>query len=38
MSIGRLVARVTIGGLFIGHGTQTLYGWFGGPGLRAPSR
>jgi putative oxidoreductase len=22
-----------IGGLFIGHGTQKLFGWFGGPGL-----
>lgn len=32
MTIGRLVARVIIGGLFIGHGTQKLYGWFGGPG------
>jgi len=32
MSVGRLTARVVIGGLFIGHGTQKLFGWFGGPG------
>jgi putative oxidoreductase len=32
MSIGRLGARLLIGGLFIGHGTQKLFGWFGGPG------
>jgi len=33
MSVGKLGARVLIGGLFIGHGTQKLAGWFGGPGL-----
>jgi putative oxidoreductase len=33
MNIGRLTARVLIGGLFVGHGTQKLFGWFGGPGL-----
>jgi putative oxidoreductase len=33
MTIGRLAARVVIGGLFVGHGTQKLFGWFGGPGL-----
>lgn len=32
MSVGRLAARALIGGLFIGHGTQKLFGWFGGPG------
>jgi putative oxidoreductase len=32
MNAGRLIARLTIGGLFIGHGTQKLFGWFGGPG------
>lgn len=32
MSIGRLGARLVIGGLFIGHGTQKLFGWFGGLG------
>lgn len=33
MSVGKLAARVLIGGLFVGHGTQKLKGWFGGPGL-----
>jgi putative oxidoreductase len=34
MSVGRLAARAVIGGLFIGHGTQKLFGWFGGPGRK----
>src|ERR1700710_2714361 len=33
MKFGRLLARLFIGGLFIGHGTQKLFGWFGGPGI-----
>jgi putative oxidoreductase len=33
MKFGRLLARLFIGGLFIGHGTQKWFGWFGGPGL-----
>jgi putative oxidoreductase len=33
MNVARFVARVVIGGLFVGHGTQKLMGWFGGPGL-----
>jgi putative oxidoreductase len=32
MNLGRLIARVVVGGLFVGHGTQKLFGWFGGPG------
>jgi len=24
--------RVTVGALFVGHGTQKLFGWFGGEG------
>jgi putative oxidoreductase len=32
MSMGRLAVRAVIGGLFVGHGTQKLFGWFGGPG------
>jgi putative oxidoreductase len=32
MQVGRLIVRLVIGGLFIGHGTQKLLGWFGGPG------
>jgi putative oxidoreductase len=35
MKIARVTARVVIGGLFVGHGTQKLLGWFGGPGLDA---
>jgi putative oxidoreductase len=35
MSIGLLILRVVVGALFIGHGTQKLFGWFGGRGLRA---
>jgi putative oxidoreductase len=33
MKLGRLLARGVVGGLFVGHGTQKLYGWFDGPGL-----
>ena len=33
MNIARMTARLIIGGLFIGHGTQKLMGWFGGPGI-----
>ena len=34
MGVFRLVARVTIGLLFAGHGAQKLFGWFGGGGLK----
>jgi putative oxidoreductase len=33
MNVARMAARLIIGGLFIGHGTQKLMGWFGGPGI-----
>jgi putative oxidoreductase len=33
MKLGRLKLRLTVGGFFIGHGTQKLFGWFGGGGL-----
>ena len=33
MAFGLLILRVVIGALFIGHGTQKLFGWFDGPGL-----
>ena len=32
MEVGLLILRIVVGGLFIGHGTQKLFGWFGGPG------
>ena len=33
MDLGRLLLRLTIGGTFFVHGTQKLFGWFGGYGL-----
>jgi putative oxidoreductase len=33
MSIGSALVRGVVGPLFIGHGTQKLFGWFGGHGL-----
>jgi putative oxidoreductase len=33
MSIGTLAIRGVAGPLFVGHGTQKLFGWFGGYGL-----
>ncbi|MFN2617467.1 MAG: DoxX family protein [Thermoleophilaceae bacterium] len=38
MKLGRLIARIIIGGLFFGHGTQKLFGWFGGPGLEGTEK
>jgi putative oxidoreductase len=35
MKIGTLALRVTIGGFFVGHGSQKLFGAQGGPGLKA---
>jgi uncharacterized membrane protein YphA (DoxX/SURF4 family) len=32
MHLGRLLLRLAIGGTFIVHGTQKLFGWFGGYG------
>ena len=32
MDLGRLLLRLTIGGTFVVHGTQKLFGWFGGYG------
>jgi putative oxidoreductase len=32
MKIGRFILRAVLGGYFIGHGTQKLFGWFGGHG------
>ncbi len=38
MKIGRLLLRLVVGGLFVGHGTQKLFGWFGGRGLDATAQ
>jgi putative oxidoreductase len=32
MDLGRLLLRGAVGALFVGHGTQKLFGWFGGHG------
>ncbi|HET8978195.1 MAG TPA: DoxX family protein [Solirubrobacteraceae bacterium] len=32
MKLGRLILRLVVGGYFFGHGTQKLFGWFGGHG------
>ncbi|WP_263349714.1 DoxX family membrane protein [Acidicapsa acidisoli] len=35
MSIGLLLLRLAVGLTLAAHGTQKLFGWFGGPGLSA---
>jgi putative oxidoreductase len=35
MDLGRIALRGIVGPLFIGHGTQKLFGWFGGHGPEA---
>ena len=35
MGLGTLAVRSIVGPLFIGHGTQKLFGWFDGHGLEA---
>src|ERR1700749_62459 len=37
MKLGLTFLRVVVGALFFGHGTQKLFGWFGGHGIEATS-
>jgi putative oxidoreductase len=37
-SFGRLILRLVVGGFFVGHGTQKLFGWFDGPGLETTAK
>jgi putative oxidoreductase len=37
MDLGLLILRFVFGLIMIGHGTQKLFGWFGGPGLQKAS-
>jgi len=34
MEVGLLIIRVVVGALLVGHGSQKLFGWFGGYGLQ----
>jgi putative oxidoreductase len=36
--MGRLLLRATVGSFFVGHGTQKLFGWFGGRGPQATAQ
>jgi putative oxidoreductase len=38
VEIGVLIIRLVVGGLLIGHGTQKLFGWFGGHGVTGTGR
>lgn len=34
IDLGLLILRVVVGLVLIGHGSQKLFGWFGGPGFK----
>jgi putative oxidoreductase len=38
MDTGLLVARLVFGLLMAVHGSQKLFGWFGGPGISGTAR
>ena len=38
MKLARFLLRVIVGSLFVGHGTQKLFGWFGGYGIDATAQ
>lgn len=38
MSIWRLLTRLVVGGFVFGHGTQKLFGWFGGAGIEGTAK
>ena len=38
MDTGLLVLRIVLGLYLVGHGSQKLFGWFGGPGLAAAAK
>jgi putative oxidoreductase len=38
MKLGLTVLRATLGAVFFAHGTQKLFGWFGGHGLEGTGR
>jgi putative oxidoreductase len=37
MKLGLTLLRAAVGGAFLAHGAQKLFGWFGGPGLERMS-
>src|SRR5215210_2772677 len=36
--MARTLLRLIVGVLFFGHGTQKLFGWFGGPGIEGTAQ
>jgi putative oxidoreductase len=38
MNVGLLLLRLTVGLTLAAHGTQKLFGWFGGPGLSSTAQ
>lgn len=38
LDLGLLIVRVVVGSLYIGHGSQKLFGWFGGGGFKGTTK